>query len=348
MVRDGVLHAVHDELDALLDFGDLFRQRSLAQLDAGAGFVDQVDGLVGQEAVGNVAVRVRDREVDGVVGVGDGVELFVAVLDAEQNLDGVGLVRRRNFDGLEAALERTIFLDRLAVFAGSGGANALNLAARQGRLQNVGGVERAFGRSGADQRVQFVDEDDGVLRLHQFLHDGLQALFELAAVFGTGDDQRKVEGQDALIRKKRRHFAVGDALGQAFDDGGLAYAGLADEHRVVLGAAAENLDDAVDFALAADQGIELAVHGGLGQVAGELAEQRRFTLALGLSLFLGAAGQFLADGRKAQAALVQDLGGETLLFSQQAQKQVLGPDVTMGEALGLLGGIGQNPFAFIA
>ena len=130
VVRDGVFHAVHDELDALLDFGQLFGQRSLAQLYAGSGFVDQVDGLVGQEAVWDVAVRMRDREVDGVVGVGDGVEFLVAIFDAEQNLDGVDFVRRRNFHGLEAALERTVFLDRLAIFAGRGGADALNFAAR--------------------------------------------------------------------------------------------------------------------------------------------------------------------------------------------------------------------------
>ena len=83
VVRDGVLHAVHDELDPLLDFGDLLGQRSLAQLHARAGFVDQIDGLVGQEAVGNIAVRMRHRELDGVVGVADRVEFLVAVLDAE-------------------------------------------------------------------------------------------------------------------------------------------------------------------------------------------------------------------------------------------------------------------------
>ena len=84
VVRDGVLHTVDDELDALLDFGDLFRQRSLAQLYARPGFVDQVDGLVRKEAVRNIAVRMRYREVDGLVGVGDGVELLVAVFDSEQ------------------------------------------------------------------------------------------------------------------------------------------------------------------------------------------------------------------------------------------------------------------------
>ncbi len=62
VVRDGVFHAVNDELDALLHLGDLLGQRSLAQLYARAGFVDQVDGLVGQEAIRNVAVRVRYRE----------------------------------------------------------------------------------------------------------------------------------------------------------------------------------------------------------------------------------------------------------------------------------------------
>ena len=323
-------------------------KRSLAQLYAGSGFVDQVDGLVGQEAVGDVAVGMRDREIDGVVGVGDGVEFFVAIFDAEQNLDRVDLVRRRNFHGLEAALERTIFFDRLAVFAGRGGADALNFAARQRGLQNVGGVERTFRRSGADQRVQLVDEDDGILRLHQFLHDGLEALFELAAILGAGDDQREIESEDALVGEERRNFAVGDALGQSFDDGSFADAGLADQHRIVLGAAAENLDDAIDFAFAADQRIELAVHGGLGQIARKFREQRTFTLPLRLSFFLRAAGQLFADGREAQAALVQNLGGEALFFSQQTQQQMFGADVAMRKALGFLRGIGENPLAFIA
>ena len=228
VVRDGVLHAVDDELDALLDFGQLFGQRGLAQLHAGAGLVDQIDGLVGKEAVRNIAVRMRHGEVDSVVGVGDGVELLIALFDSEQNLDRIRLVGRRNLDGLEAAFERAILFDRLAIFGGRGCADALNLAARKGRLQNVGGIERAFGRSGSDKSMQLIDEDDGILRLHQLLHDGLEALFELAAIFCAGDDQRKIEREDAFVREERRDFAIGDALGEAFDDGGLADAGLAD------------------------------------------------------------------------------------------------------------------------
>ena len=163
------------------------------------------------------------------------------------DLDGVGFVRRRNLDGLEAALERTVLLDRLAILGRRGCADALNFAARESRLQDVGRVERTFGRTRADQRVQLVDEDDGVLILHQLFHDGLQALFKLAAILGAGHDQRKVQRQDALVGEERRNFAIGDALRQAFDDGSLAYARLADQHWIVLGAAAENLNHALQL-----------------------------------------------------------------------------------------------------
>ena len=73
--------------------------------------VNQVNRLVGQEAIRNVAVGMRNREVDSVVSVSDRVELLVAVLNAEQNLGGIAFIRRRNLDGLETALQRPIFFD---------------------------------------------------------------------------------------------------------------------------------------------------------------------------------------------------------------------------------------------
>ena len=63
------------------------------------------------------------------------------------------------------------------------------------------------------------------------------------------------------------HVAGDDAPGQALDDGGLADAGLADEHGVVLGAARQHLDAAADFVVAADDRIELVLLGQAGQVA---------------------------------------------------------------------------------
>ena len=350
VVRDGVLHAVDDELDPLLDLSDLLRQSGLAQFHASPSFVDEVDCLIGQKAVGNITVGMRNREIDRILRVTYSMKFLVAVLDAAQDLLGILFVRRRHFDGLEAALQRAILFDRFAVFSGRGRADALNLATRESRLQNVGRVERALGRTGAHQRVQLVDEDDAVLRLHQLLHDGLEPLLELAAILCPGDDQGKIESQDALVRQERRDLAIGDALRQAFHNRGLAYAGLANQHRVVLGPAAKDLNRPVDFLVATDQRIELIIHGRLREIARELGEQRRLAVALrlGLHLLLRRALHFLADGLQLQSALVQNLGGKAFFFPQKSQQEVFGADVLVRKTLGLLGRIGEHTLAFIA
>ena len=92
-----------------------------------------------------------------------------------------------------------------------------------------------------------------------FLEDGLEALLEFAAELGPGDQGAHVEGDDALVLEPLRHVAADDALGQPLDDGRLADARLADQDRVVLGAARQDLDDAADFLVAADDRIELAL-----------------------------------------------------------------------------------------
>ena len=196
--------------------------------------------------------------------------------------------------------------------------------------------------------MQLVDEDDGVLILHQLFHDGLEPLFKLAAVFGAGDDEREIEAQHALVGQEAGHLAVGDALGEAFDDGRLAHAGLADQHGIVLGAAAENLDDALQFAVAADERIELPVHGGLGQVAAELGQQAGLALALlRRSFLLRDAGQLVANLRQLQAALLQNLRGEAFFFAQQAEEQMFGADVLVAQPLGFFRRVGQHPLALV-
>src|ERR1700730_3670624 len=157
--RDSAFHAVRDEFHALLHFADFFWHAGLTEFHTGAGFVVQVDGFVRVELVGNVAVRKIDRVSQGVIGITDSVKFFVALAHSADDLDGFFLVGRGHFYGLEAALEGAVFLDGLAIFAGGRGANALDFAAGERRLENIGGVQRAFRGTGADERVQFVDED---------------------------------------------------------------------------------------------------------------------------------------------------------------------------------------------
>ncbi len=193
---------------------------------------------------------------------------LVAALDAAQDryrVLGRGLVDRHR---LEAPGERRILLDVAAVLVGGGGADAAQLAARQGRLQHVGGVHRPFRLAGADQRVQFVDEDDDLAgRGLDLLQYGLQPFLELAAVFGAGDHRAEIERQQALVLQALRHVAIDDAQRQPLDDRGLADAGLPDQHRIVLGAPRQHLDRAADLFVAADHRIELALARRFCQVA---------------------------------------------------------------------------------
>ena len=182
--------------------------------EARGRLVDQVDGLVGQEAVGDVAVREHGRRHQRRVLDPHLVVDLVLLLEAAQDRDGVldrGLAHQHR---LEAPLERRVLLDVLPVLVERGGADAAQLAAGQRRLQHVGGVHRALGRARADQRVQLVDEaDDLALGLGDLLEHGLQAVLELAAVLGAGDHGAEVERDQALVlagpRARRRRRCAG-------------------------------------------------------------------------------------------------------------------------------------------
>ena len=246
------------------------------------GLVDQVDRLVGQEPVGDVAVGQLGGRLERLVGDVHLVVLLVAVAQALEDLHG--LLGRGLVDGdlLEAALQGGVALEVLAVLLERRGADRLQLAAGQGRLEDRGRVDRALGRAGADEVVELVDEQDDVAALGDLLHHLLEALLELAAVLGARDQRRQVKRVDLLALEQLGDLAVRDPLRQALDDGGLADAGLADEHGVVLGPAREDLHDPLDLGLATDDRVELRLGGQLGQVATELVEQLRGLLALAL------------------------------------------------------------------
>ena len=65
--------------------------------------------------------------------------------DALENFERILHARLVDRDGLEAALERGVLLDVLAVLVEGRRADDLNFAAREGGLQNIGGVHAALG-----------------------------------------------------------------------------------------------------------------------------------------------------------------------------------------------------------
>ena len=196
--------------------------------------------------------------------------------------------------------------------------------------------------------MQLVDEHDDVRVVGQLLHDRLEALFELTAVLRAGDNQRDVERENALVGEEVRHVAVDDLLREPFDDGGLADARLADEHGVVLRAPAEDLLHALELVVAADERIELVLHRRLGEIAAELGQQRRFLDARQRRLFVQELDDVLAHGVQPHPLFHEDGRGHRALLAEDAEQQVLGPDVVVQQAIGFFRGKLQHALGFRA
>ena len=115
------------------------------------------------------------------------------------------------------------------------------------------------GAAGADDGVRLVDEEDD--RLRRALHLGddlLQAVLELALHARAGLEEAEVERPGSTSLQERRHVVLGDEEREALDERRLADAGVADDDRVVLPAAHEDVDDLTNLPLAAEDRIDLA------------------------------------------------------------------------------------------
>src|SRR4028118_266705 len=141
-----------------------------------------------------------------------------------------------------------------------------------------------------------------------------------------------------------RGLAGGDARGQALDDGGLADAGLADEDRVVLGAAGQHLNDAADLGVPADDRVDLPVARPLRQVDGVLLQGLEGALRVrGRHLAVAAHGAEGGQQRLARGAGAGEHRAGLALGAGQADQQGLGRDGLVAQGTGLLAGGGEPP-----
>ena len=121
--------------DAAVRLVELDRRRVDLHTQARRGLVDEVDRLVGQEAVGDVAVGEDGRGDERRVADLDAVVRLVALLQPTQDRDRVRDRGLADEDRLEAALERGVLLDVLAVLVERRRAHRAQFTAREHRLQ---------------------------------------------------------------------------------------------------------------------------------------------------------------------------------------------------------------------
>ena len=278
--------------DLAADAVKLFRHGVDLRADLRARLIDKVNGLVGEEPVGDIPVGQRRGGDKGAVVDAHAVVDLVALFQTAENGDRVLDRRLIDLHGLEAALERGVLFDILAVLVERRGADAVQLAARKHRLQKVAGVHAALGFAGADDGMQLIDEeDDAALALADFFEHGLEPFLKFAAVLGAGDQRAHVKRENGFVFQAFRHVAAHNALRQTLGNGGFADARLADENGVVFRFAGEDADDVPDLHVTADHGVQLVFPGALDKVGAVFGESvvgaLRVVAGHGAGLYLG-------------------------------------------------------------
>ena len=150
--------------------------------------VDEIDGLVGQITVGNVASTARNSELQCIVVILHMMERLVARLEHLHDLQS--LVDARLVDGhlLETAHQSLVAHDVAVVFLVGRCPDEAHLTALEIGLEQVAGVHRAFtGLACAHDIVDFIDIEDGPFFGGNTLHDHLETLLKVAAVLRSGD-----------------------------------------------------------------------------------------------------------------------------------------------------------------
>ena len=322
---------------------ELRRHRIQLGLDHGAGFIHKVNGLVGQETVGNIAVgQGRGGDERSVLNL-DAVVDLIPFLQTTQDRDSVLNGRFVDHDRLETAFQRGVLLDIFAVLIKRSRTNAVQLAAGQHRLEQVAGIHRAISLARTDDGVQLINkEDDLALGLLDLVQDALQAFLKLAAVLGTRDQRTHIQTEHGTVFQVLGHIAAHDTLGKALGDGSLAYTGLTNQHRVVLAFTGKDTDHIADLGVTADDRVQLVGAGHLNKiltvlfqgVVGVLRVITRHTLVAAHRAEL--LHKFLSRNAEHLENFISSLSGAL----QNAEEYMLYADVFILHLLGLLlGGI---------
>jgi len=317
-------HLGDDHLD-FLDVHDLLAQLFGHHTLPGTRLVDYVDGLVRQQAIADMLHRQVHRRANRLTGVLHAVMFLKPGFESRENGDRFGHRGLDHVDFLEPPRQRVILLEYTAIFLERGRSDAVQIAGSEHRFDQVGGVHGAAGRrTGADDGVNFVDEQDRARFLFQLREHRLQTLFEIAAVLGARYQRAQVEGVDHAVAQHLRHLFVDDALGKPLGQRGLADARLAHQQRIVLAPATQHLDDAFDFQFTPDQRVDAAGKGRFVEVAGKLVQRVAAgfaALAFGvLRALVGRLGFLVADPGDAMRNVVDHVKTGDLLLLQEIHR----------------------------
>ena len=201
LAGDGLFLLTLQLTDFLLHGAQLIRRGGQLHANPGTGLVDKVNCLVGQRTVVDVANTQVGCRFERFVSDLDPMVLLIQAANAVQDLDGLKQRRLIHEHWLETTFQGSVLFDVLTVLIERGCADALDLAAGKGWLEDVGRVDGALGGAGAHQSVQLIDKQHDLARLTDLVENLLEALLEFAAVLGPGNKRAHIEGQHTLAHQ---------------------------------------------------------------------------------------------------------------------------------------------------
>ena len=133
--------------------------------------------------------------------------------------------------------------------------------------------------------MDFVNEKHSIGAVFKGFEHALEALLKIAPVFGACQQCAHIQGIHHRISQHFGYVFLGNPPGQSLGNRSFSHASFTHQQGIVFSAAAQNLNHALDFVLAPDQGVDLAFFGQLVQILGVLLKRRRFFVFLARGFF---------------------------------------------------------------
>ena len=181
--------------------------------DPRSSLVDKIDGLIGQKAIGDIAIRKFHRRFESFVGDLDLMMRLIAIAQPLQDGKTFLLVGLADNNRLKAPLQGGVFFNMLAVLIERRRTDALQLTAGQRRLEDIGGIDGPLGSPRPDDRMQLIDENHDVAGLTQLHHQLAQPLLEFAAVFCPCHHRGQLDCDQPFAAEDLGYIILDDPLG---------------------------------------------------------------------------------------------------------------------------------------
>ena len=154
---------------------------------ARARLIDQVDSLVRQVTVLDIARGKLGRALDRLISNSHMMMVLILLAKAFEYLDSFSDSRLSYLDRLEAAFQGCVLFNILTVLICCSSTDSLEFAARQHRLEHIGSTHCTVCRPCTDDSMDLINKEHDIAAGPDLFKDFFQAFLKIAAVPGTGN-----------------------------------------------------------------------------------------------------------------------------------------------------------------